>query len=51
MNWLAIAIGATLGAWLRYALGLAMNAMVPQLPFGTVAANLGGGFIIGVFCW
>jgi CrcB protein len=48
MNWLAIAIGATLGAWLRYALGLAMNAMVPQLPFGTVAANLGGGFIIGL---
>jgi CrcB protein len=48
MNWLAIAIGATLGAWLRYALGLAMNAVVPQLPFGTLAANLGGGFIIGV---
>ena len=48
MNWLAIAVGATLGAWLRYALGVAMNAMVPELPFGTLAANLGGGFIIGV---
>ncbi len=48
MNWLAIAIGATLGAWLRYALGVAMNAIVPELPFGTLAANLGGGFIIGL---
>lgn len=48
MNWLAIAIGASLGAWLRYALGLLMNAMVPELPFGTLAANLGGGFVIGL---
>jgi CrcB protein len=48
MNWIAIAVGATLGAWLRYALGLALNAIKPELPFGTVAANLGGGFMIGV---
>ncbi|MDR3479712.1 MAG: fluoride efflux transporter CrcB [Burkholderiaceae bacterium] len=48
MNWLAIAMGATLGAWLRYILGLAMNAIQPQLPLGTLAANLGGGFVIGV---
>ncbi|HXA48012.1 MAG TPA: fluoride efflux transporter CrcB [Burkholderiaceae bacterium] len=48
MNWIAIAVGATLGAWLRYALGLALNAIQPALPFGTVAANLGGGFMIGI---
>lgn len=48
MNWLAIAVGATLGAWLRYVLGLGMNAIQPELPLGTVAANLGGGFIIGI---
>jgi len=48
MNWLAIAVGATLGAWLRYALNLAMNAMHSELPLGTLAANLGGGFVIGV---
>ena len=48
MNWLAIAIGATLGAWLRYALGLGMNAIHRELPFGTIAANLGGGFLIGI---
>ena len=48
MNWLAIAIGATLGAWLRYALGLAFNPAVKYLPMGTLAANLGGGFMIGI---
>lgn len=48
MNWLAIAVGATLGAWLRYLLALGMNALQPELPFGTLAANLGGGFMIGI---
>jgi CrcB protein len=48
MNWLAIAVGGVLGGWLRYALGVAMNAIQPQLPFGTLAANLGGGFMIGI---
>jgi CrcB protein len=48
MNWLAIAVGATLGAWLRYGLNLAMNAIHSELPLGTLAANLGGGFVIGL---
>ncbi|HSY27747.1 MAG TPA: fluoride efflux transporter CrcB [Burkholderiaceae bacterium] len=48
MNWLAIAVGATLGAWLRYGLQLAMNTIHSELPLGTLAANLGGGFVIGL---
>lgn len=48
MIWLAIAVGATLGAWLRYALGLLMNTIHSELPLGTLAANLGGGFVIGM---
>ncbi len=44
----AIAIGATLGAWLRWGLSLWLNAWVESLPLGTLAANLGGGFLIGV---
>jgi CrcB protein len=48
MTWLAIAVGATLGAWLRYALQLWMNAIHSELPLGTLAANLGGGFVIGI---
>lgn len=47
-NALAIAIGATLGAWSRWGLGLMFNAMLPNLPMGTLAANLGGGLMMGV---
>jgi len=48
MNWLAIAIGAALGAWLRYFLGLTLTPLLRMLPLGTLAANLGGGFMIGI---
>jgi len=44
----AVGIGAALGAWLRWALGVGLNAFVPQLPLGTLAANLIGGFLVGV---
>ena len=43
----AVAVGAALGAWLRWLLGLAFNALLPTLPPGTLAANLIGGYIIG----
>ena len=48
MNWLAVGLGAAIGAWLRWGLGILMNAMHPQLPLGTVLANLGGGYLIGI---
>ena len=48
MSWLAIAVGATLGAWLRWGLGLLFNSMHAQIALGTLAANLGGGFMIGI---
>src|SRR5258705_4442571 len=44
----AVGIGAALGAWLRWGLGAAMNALVPALPMGTLAANLIGGYLVGV---
>jgi CrcB protein len=47
-NFAAVGIGAALGAWLRWALGVALNAVVPALPLGTLAANLIGGYLIGV---
>ena len=37
-----------LGAWIRWGLGVAFNAMLPALPLGTLAANLIGGYLIGV---
>ena len=50
MTWtasLAIALGAVLGAWLRWGLGNLLNPLLPVLPLGTLAANLTGGFLIG----
>ncbi|HEY0421165.1 MAG TPA: fluoride efflux transporter CrcB [Acetobacteraceae bacterium] len=44
----AISIGAALGALLRWVLALQFNALFPDLPLGTLAANLVGGFLIGV---
>ncbi len=44
----AIFIGAGLGALLRWWLGLALNSYFPSIPPGTLAANLIGGYIIGV---
>src|SRR5258707_12392955 len=44
----AVGIGAALGAWLRWGLSVAMNALVPALPMGTLAANLIGGYLVGV---
>ena len=44
----AISLGAALGALLRWWLGLRLNALVPAMPLGTLAANLIGGFLVGV---
>ncbi len=43
----AIAVGAVLGAWARYGLGLALNGR-SWLPWGTFAANAIGGLLIGL---
>ena len=45
---LVIAVGASLGAWLRWLLGMKLNALFPTIPPGTVIANMIGGYIIGL---
>ncbi|CAB3712691.1 fluoride efflux transporter CrcB [Trinickia soli] len=45
---LSIFVGAGLGALLRWGLGLGLNAIFPTIPLGTLAANLIGGYLIGV---
>ncbi|NKF23748.1 fluoride efflux transporter CrcB [Solimonas marina] len=45
---LAVGVGAALGAWLRWALGLLLNGLFPAVPPGTLAANLLGAYVIGV---
>lgn len=48
LSLVAIAVGATLGAWLRWGLSLWLNARIDNLPLGTLTANLVGGYLIGV---
>jgi fluoride exporter len=45
---LAICIGSSLGALLRWWLGTRLNGLFPAIPPGTLAANLIGGYVIGV---
>jgi fluoride exporter len=45
-HWLAVGGGAAIGAWVRWGLGIALNAT--SLPLGTLIANLGGGLLIGM---
>jgi CrcB protein len=44
----AVSAGASLGALLRWFLSLHLNPLVPALPLGTLAANLVGGYAVGV---
>ncbi len=45
---MVIAVGASLGAWLRWILGMKLNALFPTIPPGTVVANMVGAYIIGL---
>ncbi|MDO9051511.1 MAG: fluoride efflux transporter CrcB [Methylotenera sp.] len=47
-NALAIGMGAALGAWCRWGVGIALNAIMPSLPLGTLLVNLSGGFMMGM---
>jgi len=47
-GFIAVGTGAVLGAWLRWWLGVGLNAVTPNLPLGTLAANLVGGYLVGV---
>ena len=44
----AISVGASLGALLRWWLGLALNGLFPTVPPGTLVANVVGGYLVGL---
>ncbi len=48
LSFLAIGVGAALGAWLRFGLSLWLNPMGGSVPLGTLAANLLGGYAVGL---
>jgi fluoride exporter len=43
-----ISAGAAAGAVLRWLLGLGLNGLFPAVPPGTLAANLIGGYLVGI---
>lgn len=48
LAWAGVGVGAALGAWLRWGLGLWLNPVFASIPLGTLCANLLGGYLIGV---
>ena len=46
-GFLAVGVGAVLGAWLRWALSTWLNPLLPSLPLGTLLSNLVGGLLVG----
>jgi CrcB protein len=47
-GFLAVGLGAALGAWARWILGIFLNPVLPPVPLGTLTANLVGGYVIGL---
>jgi len=47
-SFVAVFAGAGAGALIRWWLGLALNAVFPTIPLGTLIANLLGGYLIGI---
>jgi len=48
LNFLAVGLGAVFGAWTRWLLGMTLNPLFIALPLGTLAANLLGGYLVGM---
>ena len=49
-GWSLVAVGggAAVGAWIRWLLAMLLNPVFPTIPLGTAAANIIGGFLMGV---
>jgi CrcB protein len=47
-GFIAVGCGAAVGAWLRWLLAILLNPIFPTLPMGTLAANLLGGWLMGL---
>lgn len=47
-GFIAVGLGSAIGAWLRWGLSAWMNPVIWKFPLGTLAANLLGGFLVGL---
>ncbi|WP_297793253.1 fluoride efflux transporter CrcB [uncultured Marinobacter sp.] len=48
LSFVAVSVGAVIGANVRWALGLWLNSSYHAIPIGTLVANLAGGWLIGL---
>ena len=48
LSFAAVGLGAAIGAWLRWALALWLAGAHDKVQAGTLAANLAGGYLIGI---
>jgi len=48
LEFAAVGVGAALGAWLRWGFSTWLNPRIPHFPLGTLAANLTGGYLVGL---
>ena len=48
LGFVAVGLGAALGAWLRWGLGLWLGGLHGLVQVGTLAANLLGGYLVGL---
>lgn len=48
LSFVAVSVGAVIGANLRWALGLWLNTSYHVIPLGTLVANLAGGWLAGL---
>jgi len=48
LSFVAVSVGAVIGANLRWLLGLWLNTSYHVIPVGTLVANLSGGWLIGL---
>lgn len=47
-GFVAVGLGAVLGAWLRWASGIWLNSVHHALPLGTLLVNVVGGLLVGM---
>ena len=47
-SFIAVGTGAAIGAWMRWGLSLWLAPARSPIPLGTLAANLIGGYIVGI---
>lgn len=48
LSWLAVGVGAAIGAWLRWGLAVWLSSLHAHVQAGTLVANLAGGYLIGL---